>query len=161
VFLHGFASLRHAKGVRYAVLAGRDRLICFDESGKELWEGLDAVTGSRITLEARGGRIPVPPRMVGVDLDRDGNDELVVMDDLVAAGTYFENLRVRAQAELLCFAQGYGFLQLALRSQQNEASARDLVADRSSPETVRFALASRDRGKLVGGAAQWQVHWLK
>jgi len=106
-------------------------------------------------------RVPMPPRMVGVDLDRDGNDELVVLNDLVAAGTYFENLRVRSQAELLCFAQGEGSLQLAWRSPQNDASARDLVADRSAPRTIRFALASRDRGKIVGGAAQWRVLWVK
>ena len=161
VFLYGFASLRYAKGVRYAVLTGRDRLVYLDGAGKELWEGLDAVTGPGITLEAREGRIPMPPRMVGVDLDRDGNDELVVLNDLVAAGTYFENLRVRTQAELLCFAQGEFSLQLAWRSPQNDASARDLVADRSGPKTIRFALASRDRGKLVGGAAQWRVLWLR
>jgi hypothetical protein len=161
VFLYGFASLRYAKGVRYAVLTGRDRLVYLDGAGKELWEGLDAVTGSEVALETRVLRVPMPPRMVGVDLDRDGNDELVVLNDLVAAGTYFENLRVRSQAELLCFAQGEGSLQLAWRSPQNEASARDLVADRSAPRAVRFALASRDRGKLVGGASQWQVLWLK
>jgi hypothetical protein len=161
VFLYGFAALRYAKGVRYAVLTGRDRLVYLDGAGKELWEGLDAVTGSEVALEARGVRVPMPPRMVGVDLDGDGNDEMVVLNDLVAAGTYFENLRVRSQAELLCFAQGEGSLQLAWRSPQADASARDLVADRSVPRSTRFALASRDRGKLVGGAAQWRVLWLK
>jgi len=161
VFLYGFTALRYAKGVRYAVLTGRDRLVYLDGDGKELWEGLDAVTGSEVALESRGVRVPMPPRMVGVDLDRDGTDELVVLNDLVSAGTYFENLRVRSHAELLCFAQGDGSLQLAWRSPQTDASARDLVADRSSPRGVRFALASRDRGKLVGGAAQWRVLWLK
>jgi hypothetical protein len=161
VFLYGFVALRYAKGVRFAVLTGRDRLAYLDETGKELWEGLDAVTGSEVALEAQGLRVPMPPRMVGIDLDRDGNDEMVVLNDLVAAGTYFENLRVRSQAELLCFAQGEGSLQLAWRSPQSDASARDLVADRSSPKAIRFALASRDRGKLVVGAAQWRVLWLK
>jgi hypothetical protein len=153
--------LRYAKGVRYAVLTGRDRLAYLDGSGKELWQGLDAVTGSGVMLEARGRRMPLPPRMVGVDLDRDGNDELVVLNDLVAAGTYFENIRIRSQAELLCFAQAGDSLQLAWRSHQADASARDLVADRFSPSAFRFAVASRDRGKLVGAAAQWRVLWLK
>ncbi len=161
VFLYGFAPLRYAKGVRYAVLTGRDRLAYLDGSGKELWQGLDAVTGSGVMLEARGRRMPLPPRMVGVDLDRDGNDELVVLNDLVAAGTYFENIRIRSQAELLCFAQAGDSLQLAWRSHQADASARDLVADRFSPSAFRFAVASRDRGKLVGAAAQWRILWLK
>jgi hypothetical protein len=98
--------------------------------------------------------------MVAVDLDRDGTDDLVVLNDLVAAGTYFENLRVRSLAELLCFAQGMDSLQLAWRSPQSDASARDLVAERAGRRTVRYALASRDRGKLVGGA-QWRILWLK
>jgi hypothetical protein len=160
-FLYGFVPLRYGKEVRYAVLTGRDRLVYLDGAGKELWQGLDAVTGSGMTLEARVGRVPMPPRMIGIDLDRDGNDELVVLNDLVAAGTYFENLRVRSQAELLCFAQGGDSLQLAWRSSQTDASARDLVADRFGPYGIRFALASRDRGKLVGGAAQWRVLWMK
>jgi hypothetical protein len=160
VFLYAFAPLRHGKEVRFAVLTGGDRLVYLDGAGKELWEGLDAVTGSDTALEIRGRRIPMPPRMVAADLDRDGSDELVVLNDLVAAGTYFENLRVRSQAELLCFAQDGGSLRLAWRSPQSDASARDLVADRSGLRTFRFALASRDRGKLVGGS-QWRILWLK
>jgi hypothetical protein len=161
VFLYAFTILRNAKGVRYAVLNGRDRVVYLDDAGKELWEGLDAVTGSDTALETRSRRIPMPPRMMAIDLDRDGNDELVVLNDLVAAGTYFENLRVRSQAELLCYMQEGDSLQLAWRSPQSDASARDLVADRSNPRAVRFALASRDRGKLIGGGAQWRVLWLK
>jgi hypothetical protein len=160
VFLYAFTPLRYAKGVRYAVLTGRDRLVYLDDAGRELWEGLDSVTGADTALEVRGRRIPMPPRMVAVDLDRDGTDELVVLNDLVAAGTYFENLRVRSLAELLCFAQGMDSLQLAWRSPQSDASARDLVAERAGRRTVRYALASRDRGKLVGGA-QWRILWLK
>ena len=161
VFLYAFTTLRYAKGVRYAVLTGRDRLVYLDDAGKELWEGLDSVTGSDTALEVRGRRIPMPPRMVAVDLDRDGNDELVILNDLVTAGTYFENLRVRSLAELLCFAQEADSLQLAWRSPQSDASARDLVVGRTGQRTVRFALASRDRGKIIGAAAQWRILWLK
>jgi hypothetical protein len=161
-FLYGFAALRQGKqDVRYAVLAARERLVYLDGEGKELWEGLDAVTGSESALETAERRVPIPPRMVSVDLNRDGIDELVVLNDLVAAGTYFENLRVYSQVELLCFAQGEKALQLAWRSPQSDASARDLLVDRSNPNAARFAVASRDRGKLVGGAAQWRVLWLK
>ena len=105
-FLYGFSPLRKGKGVRYAVLTDRNRIVYMDEAGKELWAGMDAVTGTEITLEGTGRRLHVPGRMAAVDLDRDGTDELVVLNDLGAAGTYFENLRIFAQAEILCFAQG-------------------------------------------------------
>jgi len=160
-FLFGFTSLRKGKGVRYAVLSDRHRIRYLDETGKELWAGLDAVTGTEITLEGTGRRLQVPGRMAAVDLDRDGTDELVVLNDLVAAGTYFENLRVFSQGEILCFAQGDTGLQLAWRSPQLDASARDLFADRSAPNAIRYAVASRDRAKLLGAAAQWRVLWVK
>jgi len=160
-FLYGFSPLRKAKGVRYAVLTDRNRILYMDEAGKELWAGMDAVTGTEITLEGTDRRLHVPGRMAAVDLDRDGADELVVLNDLVVAGTYFENLRIFAQAEILCFAQGETGLQLAWRSPQLDASARDLFADRSAPTAIRYAVASRDRGKLLGAAAQWRILWVR
>jgi len=160
-FLYGFTSLRKGKGVRYAVLTDRNRILYLDETGKELWVGLDAVTGTEITLEGTDRRLQIPGRMAAVDLNQDGTDELVVLNDLVAAGTYFENLRVFAQAEILCFAQGEAGLQLAWRSQGVDASARDLLADRTVPAKIRFAIASRDRAKLLGATSQWRVLWVK
>ena len=160
-FLYGFTSLRHGKGVRYAVLTDRNRILYLDEAGKELWLGLDAVTGTELTLEGTDRRLQVPGRMAAVDLDRDGTDELVVLNDLVAAGTYFENVRVFAQAEILCFAQGATGLQLAWRSPQLDASARDLLADRSAKYAIRYAVASRDHSKLLGATTQWRVLWVK
>ena len=161
-FLYGFAPLRKGKEVRYAVLTARNRLVYLDGTGKELWEGLDAVTGTELTLEGVERRLQVPGRMAAVDLDRDGVDELVVLNDLVAAGTYFENLRVYSQAEILCFAQTDAAMQLAWRSPQLEASARDLLAVRPpSPGPVRFVVASRDHGKLIGAVAQWRILWVK
>ena len=161
-FLYGFTSMRKGKGVRYAVLTDRNRIKYLDETGKELWLGLDAVTGTETTLEGTGGRrLRVPGRMMAVDLNRDGTDELIVLNDLVAAGTYFENLRIFAEAEILCFAQLETGLQLAWRSPQLDASARDLLADRSAPTAIRYAVASRDRAKLLGAAAQWRILWVK
>jgi hypothetical protein len=99
--------------------------------------------------------------MAAADLDGDGTDELLVLNDLVAAGTYFENLRVFAEAEILCFAQGDDGLQLAWRSPMLDASARDLFADRTVPARIRFAVASRDRAKLLGATGQWRILWVK
>jgi hypothetical protein len=160
-FLYGFTALRKGKGVRYAVLTDRNRILYLDEAGKELWEGLDAVTGTEITIEGTGRRLQLPGRMAAVDINQDGTDELVVLNDLVAAGTYFENLRVFSQAEILCFAQGEAGLQLAWRSPGLDASARDLLVDRTVPAKIRFAIASRDRAKLLGATAQWRVLWIK
>jgi len=160
-FLYGFSPLRKGKAVRYAVLTDRNRIRYLDEAGKEMWVGLDAVTGTEITLVGSGRKLQVPGRMAAVDLDRDGTDELLVLNDLVAAGTYFESLRVFALAEILCFAQGDTGLQLAWRSPQIDASARDLLADRSVPAKIRFAVASRDRSKLLGAASQWRILWVK
>jgi len=160
-FLYGFTSLRKGKGVRYAVLTDRNRIAYFDETGKELWVGLDAVTGTEITLDGTARDLQIPGRMAAVDLNNDGTDELVVLNDLVAAGTFFENLRVFAEAEILCFAQADDGLQLAWRSPLLDASARDLVADRTDPKKIRFAVASRDRAKLLGATSQWRVLWVK
>jgi len=161
-FLYGFTSLRKGKEVRYAVLTARNRLVYLDGTGKELWEGLDAVTGTELILEGAERRLQVPGRMAAVDLDRDGVDELVVLNDLVAAGTYFESLRIYSRAEILCFAQMDAAMQLAWRSPQLEASARDLLPVRlPSPGSVRFAVASRDHGKLIGASAQWRILWVK
>jgi hypothetical protein len=160
-FLYGFTSLRKGKGVRYAALTDRNRILYLDETGKELWVGLDAVSGTEITLEGTDRRLQIPGRMAAVDLNRDGTDELLVLNDLVAAGTYFESLRVFAQAEILCFAQVDTGLQLAWRSPLLDASARDLLADQTVPTKIRFAVASRDRAKLLGAAGQWRVLWVK
>jgi hypothetical protein len=160
-FLYGFTPLRKGKGVRYAALADRNRIVYLDEAGKELWVGLDSVTGTETTLDGISRDVRIPGRMAAADLDNDGVDELVVLNDLVTAGTYFENLRIFALAEILCFAQGDAGLQLAWRSPELDASARDLLADRSAPSRIRFAVASRDRAKLLGATTRWRVLWVK
>jgi hypothetical protein len=160
-FLYGFTSLRKGKGVRYAVLTDRNRIRYLDEAGKELWVGLDAVSGIEITLPGSERKVQIPGRMVAADLDGDGTDELLVLNDLVAAGTYFENLRVFAEAEILCFAQADNSLQLAWRSPLLDASARDLLADTTIPTKVRFAVAARDRAKLLSSTGQWRILWLR
>ena len=160
-FLYGFTSLRRGKGVRYAALTDRNRIRYLDEAGKEVWAGLDAVSGTEITLPGTDRRVQIPGRMAAADLDGDGTDELVVLNDLVAAGTYFESLRIFAEAEILCFAQGDAGLQLAWRSPLLDASARDLLVDRTVPARIRFAVASRDLAKLLSAAGQWRVLWVK
>jgi hypothetical protein len=161
LFIYAFTPLRWGKGVRYAALTARDRLVYLDSTGKEMWEGLDAVTGAETLLGESGSQPQVSGHMAAVDLNGDGNDELVILNDLVSAGTFFENLRVSTLAELLCFAQAGDALQLAWRSPQTEASARDLLVERMKNGAHRFGMASRDRGKILGGTARWQILWMK
>ena len=161
VFIYAFAPLLKDKGVRYAALTARDRLVYLDNTGKELWEGLDAVTGAETLLDEGDSRLQISGHMAAVDLAGDGKDELVVLNDLISAGTFFENLRVSNRAELLCFAQVEDRLQLAWRSPETDASARDLLVDWMKGGARRFGMVSRDRGKLLGGTARWQVLWMK
>jgi hypothetical protein len=161
VFIYAFTPLRRGKDVRFAALTARDRLVYLDSAGKELWEGLDTVTGAESVLDENGSKLQISGHMAAVDLSGDGNDELVVLNDLVAAGTFFENLRVSTQAELLCFAQAGDALQLAWRSSEADASAQDLLVERMKDGVRRFGMASRDRGKILGGTARWQILWMK
>ncbi|MBE0603439.1 MAG: VCBS repeat-containing protein [Deltaproteobacteria bacterium] len=162
-FIYGFIPLRRMKEkeIRYAVLSSRDRLVYLDSAGKELWEGLDSFSGTEFRLGEVEGKVQLPPRMTAVDLNQDGNDEVVVMNVLVSAGTFFESLRVATQSELVCFSQGNDSLQLAWRSPQTDTSAQDLLTDSRRPGFPSFGLASRDRGKILGGATQWRVLWMK
>ena len=161
IFIYAFTPLRWGKEIRYAALTARDRLVYLDSTGKEMWEGLDAVTGAESVTDRDASKLQVSGHMAAVDLSGDGIDELVVLNDLVAAGTFFENLRASTQAELLCFAQVGNTLQLAWRSPQAEASARDLLSEQRKNGVLRFGMASRDRGKILGGTARWQILWMK
>ncbi|MBI5905544.1 MAG: VCBS repeat-containing protein [Deltaproteobacteria bacterium] len=162
VFLYAFTPLRFGKKeVRYAVLTARDRIVYLDSAGKELGEGLDAVTVAEVVLDGKNRKVQAPGHMAAVDLNADGTEELVILNDVPAAGTFFENLRVHTHAELLCFAQAGDVLQLAWRSPQWEASVNDLAVDRSKKDAPRFGVASRDRGKVIGGTARWQILWVK
>jgi hypothetical protein len=149
------------KEVRYIVLSSRDRPVYVDSMGKEIWEGLDAFTGSQVPLGTVGEKIEFPAIMSAADLNRDGIDEVIIMNTLVSAGTFFENLRFGAETELVCLTQGEGSLQLMWRSSQTDSSSQDLLLDTSRPGFPRIGLASRDRGKILGGATQWRMLWMK
>jgi hypothetical protein len=160
VFIYAFTPLRKGKEIRFAALTARDRLVYLDSTGKEMWEGLDAVTGAETLRNEEGAKLRISGHMAAVDLTGDGNDELVVLNDLISAGTFFENLRFSTGAELLCFAQVGDKLQLAWRSPETEASARDLLVEWTKSGARRFGMVSRDRWKMLAGTARWQVLWM-
>lgn len=173
-WIYSFATLKKGDTLRYAALGERDRLIFIDEKGNKLWEGIDAVSGTETTLDAAllpsgvaafsapTKRLHVPGRLSGIDLDGDKNDELVVLNNLVTAGGFFESIRVYSNSEALCFAQDGDVLRLAWRTAQTGASARDSFLDFSpKTKTLRIGVAARDTGKLLGKFGEWRVFWLK
>ena len=160
-FIFGFIPIQHMKETRYIVLSSRDRLVYVNSEGTKLWEGLDSFGGVDVALGAISEKIDFPPVMAAADLNRDGIDELIIMNTLVSAGTFFENLRLAARTELVCFSQAQDSLLLAWRSQQTDSAARDLLLEASRPGAPRFGLAARDAVKILGAAAQWRLLWLR
>ena len=160
-FIFSFTPVRYMSEVRYVVLSSRDRPVYIDSEGKKLWEGIDAFAGVDVSLGVVNEKIGFPAVMVAADLNRDGIDEVVIMNTLVSAGTFFENLRLATRTELVCFSQTEDSLRLAWRSQQTDFAARDMLSETSRPGFPRFGLASRDIGKILGGATQWRLLWMK
>ena len=160
-FIFSFTTVRYMKEVRYVVLSSRDRPVYIDSEGKKLWEGIDAFAGVNVSLGMINEKLDFPAVMVAADLNRDGIDEVIVMNTLVSVGTFFENLRFATQTELVCLSQTEDSLRLAWRSQQTDSAAIDLLAETSRPGFPRFGLASRDVGKILGGSTQWRLLWMK
>ncbi len=173
-WIYSFTPLKRGGTIRYAVLGDRDRLIMLDDKGKKLWEGIDTVSGTETALDAvlphavSGSpstlpkRLYLPNRLFGIDLAGDRNEELVVLNNLVTAGGFFENIRVFSNSEALCFAQDGEPLKLAWRTAQTGASGRDTFIDFSpSTKTLRIGIASRDKARLLGKFGEWRVFWLK
>lgn len=173
-WIYSFTSLKRGGAVKFAVLGERDRLILLDENGKKLWEGVDSVSGTETALDApldssgrpdpaqSAKRLYLPNRLFGIDLEGDGSDELVVLNNLVTAGGFFESLRVFSNAEALCFAQDGDALHLAWRTPQAGASARDAFVDHpQGGQPFRIGVASIDKGKILGKFGEWRVLWMK
>jgi hypothetical protein len=173
-WVYSFTTLKKGGSVRFVTLGDRDRLVLLDENGKKLWEGVDSVSGTETALDAPLGfsdrmdltqktkRLYLPNRLFGVDLIGDKSDELVVLNNLVTAGGFFESLRVFSNAEALCFAQDGDSLQLAWRTPQTGGSARDAFIDLSQGgKPFRIGVASIDKGKILGKFGEWRILWMK
>jgi hypothetical protein len=173
-WIYSFTTLKKGGSMRFVTLGDRDRLVLLDGNGKKLWESVDAVSGTETALDALltpsgkpelavgTKRLYLPNRLFGIDLLGDKNDELIVLNNLVTAGGFFENLRVFSNAEALCFAQDGDSLQLAWRTPQAGSSARDAFIDFSQGgKPFRIGVASIDKGKILGKFGEWRVLWLK
>lgn len=167
-WIYSFAPLKSGGMTRFAVLGKDGRLSLLDEKGARLWEGTDSISGTDLILEAPLGAaqsprsLPVPNRLFAVDRDGDGRDELIVLNNLVIPGGFFENIRVYANSEALCFAQDGDRLALAWRTSQIDGASRDsFVASRKPGGPLRVGVATREKGKVLGSIGEWRVLWLK
>lgn len=173
-WIYSFVPLKYDGTVRYAAVGEGNRLRLFDGQGQKLWEGVDAVFGTETTLEAPVSsgtgpagqplhkRIHLPGRLVAADLDGDKTDELVMANNIVRAGAFFENLKLYSNAELLCFAQNGTSLDLAWRTAEVGSSALDLFLEPSSGRGIsRIGVASPDEGKILGRFGEWRLLWVK
>lgn len=173
-WIYSFVPVRFPGGVRHVALGEGDRLLLLDEKGGKLWESIAAVSGSGLALEAAvsglpGGpgeqkarRLSLPGRLFAADLDGDKIDEIVVVNNIVSAGGFFENLRFVTNAEVLCFGQYGDSLALAWRTPQIDSPAIDAFLDvPPGGKSFRIGIASRDKGKILGTFGEWRLYWVK
>jgi hypothetical protein len=173
-WIYSFVPVNFQGGLRYVALGEGDRLLLLDERGVKIWESLDAVTGTDLFLEAAaaglaGGskerevrRLSLPGRLFGTDLDGDKDDEIVLVNNIVKVGGFFENLRIYASAEVLCFGQQSDMLALAWRTPQIDSPAMDAFLDvPPGGKSIRIGVASRDKAKILGEFGEWSIYWVR
>ncbi|HEU5360330.1 MAG TPA: FG-GAP-like repeat-containing protein [Candidatus Deferrimicrobiaceae bacterium] len=173
-WVFSFEPVKFKGGLRYLVLGEGDRLLLLDSAGEKLWAGIDAVSGPELFLEAavselpgdpgerRSHRLFLPGRLFAADLDGDKTDEILVVNNIVSAGGFFENLRIFADAEVLCFGQHADRLELVWRTAQIESPAMDAFLDvKPGGRSIRVGIASRDKGKILGKFGEWRLFWVR
>lgn len=173
-WIYSFLPLRSGDAVRFVTIGTAGRPVLLDEGGRRLWEGIDPLQGTSTALDAavasgmdREGT-PLfrtqylPGRLLGADLDGNGDEEVVLVNNIVSAGGFFENLRVASDSELLCLAQVGDALELAWRTPQVGAAALDAFLDPSpGGKGLRVGIAARDPGKILGGLGEWRLFWVE
>jgi hypothetical protein len=173
-WIYSFVPVRYRGGLRFVSQEEGGRLRLFDGKGEKLWESIDAVSGPGLSLDAAVAELPgvpgekgvrrifLPGRLFAADLDGDKNDEIVVVNNIVSAGGFFENLRIYTNAEVLCFGQRNDGLELVWRTPQIESPAMDAFFDiRPGGKSPRIAVASRDKAKILGKFGEWRLYWVK
>ncbi len=173
-WIYSFIPVNFQGGLRYVALGEGERLLLLDEKGVKIWESIDAVTGTDLFLEAGvaglpGGsegrevrRLSLPGRLFSADLDGDKDDEIVLVNNIVQVGGFFENIRIYASAEVLCFGQLSDRLALAWRTPQFDSPAMDAFLDvPPGGKSIRIGVASRDKAKILGKFGEWRLFWVK
>ncbi len=173
-WIYSFVPVRFHGGLRFVRIDEEGRLVLLDGSGAPLWKSIDAFSGPAPALEAPMKRLStsagpltadvpsLPGGLFAADIDGDGNDEVVVLNNIISGGGFFENLRIRSNAEVLCFAQNAFGLHLAWRTPLIDAPADDAMVEVvPGTKRLRVGIASRDRSKFPGKYGEWRLYWLK
>jgi hypothetical protein len=173
-WIYSFVPVNFQGILRFVALGEGDRLLLLDEKGVKIWESIDAVTGTGLFLEGGAAGLPgapegrgvrrfsLPGRLFSADLDGDKDDEIVLVNNIVKVGAFFENIRIYASAEVLCFGQLSDRLALAWRTPQIDSPAMDAFLDvPPGGGSIRIAVASRDQAKILGKFGEWRLYWVK
>ena len=172
-WVYSFVPVQFRGEVRYVALGEGGRLLLLGGKGEKLWQSIDAVLGAETVLSAALGkgpglpggpnvrRLSLPGRLFAADLDGDKSDEIVVVNNIVSAGGFFENLRIFTNAEVLCFGQEDDRLALAWRTPQIESPAMDAFLDvPHGGRPFRVGIASHDKAKILGTFGEWRLYWV-
>ena len=172
-WVYSFVPVQFRGEVRYVSLGEGGRLLLLGGKGEKLWQSIDAVLGAETVLSAALGkgpglpggpnvrRLSLPGRLFAADLDGDKSDEIVVVNNIVSAGGFFENLRIFTNAEVLCFGQEDARLALAWRTPQIESPAMDAFLDVPyGGRSFRVGIASHDKAKILGTFGEWRLYWV-
>jgi hypothetical protein len=173
--IYDFVSLRDGPvgGQRFARINGQDRLDLLDGGGGKIGESMDFLYRTESVLEdrsaARGmeggggdGRRALPGRLIAVDLDGDGTDELVTVGNLAAAGRFFEGVRFFVDSEVLAFAQDGSSIRLAWRTNPTGVPARDWLVDPSPDGGIsRVGIVTYEKVKILSGPIEWRILWIR
>jgi len=173
-WVYSFVPVQFRGEARYVALAEGGRLLLLDGKGEKVWQSIDAVLGAETVLSAALGkgsglpgdrnvrRLSLPGRLFAADLDGDKSDEIIVVNNIVSAGGFFENLRIFTNAEVLCFGQEDDQLALAWRTPQIESPAMDAFLDVPyGGGSFRVGIASHDKAKILGTFGEWRLYWVK
>jgi hypothetical protein len=151
--IYAFCSLRSPQGARFVVVGADGIPMRFDSDGKPSGSASDPL---------RGPDAGLPPRLFPVDLDADGTDELLAVNNLVTRGAFFESVELRSGAEVLAFVQDAGGLRLAWRTPQTVFGVRDAFVLENDPAKGRkVGLLVRDPGKLLESQTEWRIVWMR
>ena len=172
-WVYSFVPVQYHGETRYVAYAEGGRLLLLDGKGAKVWQSIDAVLGSETVLEAalgKGGGLPgernlrrlsLPGRLFAADLNGDKADEIIVVNNIVSAGWFFENLRILTNAEVLCFGQENDRLELAWRTPQIDSPAMDAFLDAPiSGRLFHVGIASHDKSKILGTYGEWRLYWV-